>query len=135
MTRRVIRRKPCKPYRQYGTRTRKGRPFIGHRLAYVVLWERVHGPVPEGYVLHHTCEHKWCVEITHLELVTPVEHGRLHFTPEWQSKGHDVNRSKTHCPQGHEYTPENTYVNPLTGYRRCKRCHANREWMRKYGSK
>lgn len=34
------------------------------------------------------------------------------------------NRDKTHCPSGHEYTPENTYINRRkTGVRRvCKEC-------------
>lgn len=30
-------------------------------------------------------------------------------------------RAKTHCPNGHEYTPENTYVF-ADGRRRCRRC-------------
>ncbi|NMF28888.1 hypothetical protein [Cellulosimicrobium aquatile] len=31
-------------------------------------------------------------------------------------------RAKTHCPHGHEYTPENTIVYPSDGRRRCRRC-------------
>lgn len=32
-------------------------------------------------------------------------------------------RNKTHCKQGHEYTPENTYVNPSSpGHRNCRTC-------------
>lgn len=30
-------------------------------------------------------------------------------------------RQKKHCPQGHEYTQENTYTTP-SGYRLCKKC-------------
>ena len=30
--------------------------------------------------------------------------------------------SVTHCPQNHEYTPENTYINPGTGGRVCRIC-------------
>lgn len=29
---------------------------------------------------------------------------------------------KTHCPQGHEYTEENSYFVPSTGFRQCKAC-------------
>lgn len=35
------------------------------------------------------------------------------------SKGY--NRLKTHCPMGHEYSTENTYVTPAGG-RKCKTC-------------
>lgn len=30
--------------------------------------------------------------------------------------------SRTHCPRGHEYTPENTYSRPGTNWRECKQC-------------
>jgi hypothetical protein len=33
-----------------------------------------------------------------------------------------VRRPITRCPQGHEYTPENTYVSPA-GDKRCRKCH------------
>jgi hypothetical protein len=35
--------------------------------------------------------------------------------------GTHQNTRKTHCPRGHEYTPENTYVNPK-GSRECRTC-------------
>lgn len=35
----------------------------------------------------------------------------------------------THCPKGHEYTAENSYVHPTTGYRRCRTCQ--HEWSRR----
>lgn len=34
-----------------------------------------------------------------------------------------ANGAKTSCPEGHEYTPENTYVNP-DGWRICRACKA-----------
>ena len=30
-------------------------------------------------------------------------------------------RAKTHCPHGHEYSAENTYISPH-GYRKCRQC-------------
>lgn len=47
----------------------------------------------------------------------------------------DFNRNKTHCPQKHEYTEENTYINPQ-GRRQCRTCaRANSivQCFRKYG--
>lgn len=39
---------------------------------------------------------------------------------------------RTHCPRGHEYTPENIYRKD-DGLRRCKECKRawNREYMRR----
>jgi hypothetical protein len=41
-------------------------------------------------------------------------------------------RSKyaTHCSRGHEFTPENTYVNPKAGTRRCRICTRERQRTR-----
>jgi hypothetical protein len=36
-----------------------------------------------------------------------------------------LQKSKTHCPHGHAYTPENTYINARTGARHCRACRAN----------
>lgn len=41
----------------------------------------------------------------------------------------DVNRAKTHCPQGHEYTPENTYVS--YNHRACRTCKIARSRKRR----
>jgi hypothetical protein len=35
-------------------------------------------------------------------------------------------RAKTHCPHGHEYTPQNTIVYPSDGRRRCRTCRESR---------
>ena len=42
---------------------------------------------------------------------------------------------KTHCPSGHEFTPENTYLNPK-GYKECKHCRKARvqEWTERQKS-
>lgn len=36
--------------------------------------------------------------------------------------GTHANASKTHCPKGHEYTPENTYIRPDFYARMCRAC-------------
>jgi hypothetical protein len=35
-------------------------------------------------------------------------------------------RERTHCPDNHEYDDENTYINPKTGGRDCKKCRKRR---------
>ena len=33
---------------------------------------------------------------------------------------------RTHCPAGHEYSRQNTYINPKSGNRQCRACGAER---------
>lgn len=47
--------------------------------------------------------------------------------------GHDHNLNKTHCPQNHPYSEENTYVIPSTGGRMCRTCkrdESKRGWLK-----
>jgi hypothetical protein len=105
--------------------------MIGRDRVYRVEWEKVHGPIPPGGVIHHTCGNVWCIEVTHLRLMTQGQHVQGH------GLGGDWGQAqKMHCPQGHPYDDENTYV-----YRRkdgrierhCRECRreARRRWRRK----
>lgn len=42
------------------------------------------------------------------------------------------NSRKTHCPSGHEYTPENTYSGPGRKERQCRTCITVRDKNRKH---
>lgn len=42
-------------------------------------------------------------------------------------------KAKTHCAEGHEYTPENTYIRPGTDHRHCRTCRT--QWTGKYQAK
>lgn len=104
-----------------------------HRAAYELMVR----PIPDGLRIDHlchnadescpggvTCRHRRCVNPAHLDAVTQRENLlRSKLT------GPHRNAAKTHCPRGHEYTPENTYSRTTTkGYRRreCRTCRTDR---------
>jgi len=91
------------------------------RLAHRVAWEELRGPIPAGLIVHHNCGDKLCVNIEHLRCITHAEHNAIHDNA---ASWHERQRSKTHCPQGHEYTAENTMVK--RGKRHCRTCERAR---------
>lgn len=102
-----------------------GAPKNGGRIVYAHRWsyEALVGPIPDGLQLDHLCRNRGCVNPDHLEPVTSREN-TLRGESLWA-----INAQKTHCPQGHEYTPENTYYGGRTGNSRyCREC--NRQMCR-----
>ena len=79
--------------------------------AHIWAWNFCNGPVPDGLELDHLCRKTACVRPDHLEPVTHAENIRRGLR----------GRLVTHCPQGHEYTPENTAI--YVGRRNCRTCH------------
>ncbi|MFF0395160.1 HNH endonuclease signature motif containing protein [Streptomyces sp. NPDC005248] len=101
----------------YGRFKFDGTVHRAHRLAYQALV----GPIPDGLQLDHLCRNRACVNVEHLEPVT----ARANVL---RGTGFAARNSKvTHCPEGHEYTPENTYVQPGTGQRECRTCRYARQ--------
>ena len=44
---------------------------------------------------------------------------------------HNFYSNKTHCPKGHSYNSENTYIRP-NGHRMCRSCHRTRQRNRQF---
>ena len=87
-----------------------------HRVAY----EALIGPIPDGLMIDHLCRNRACVNVDHMEAVT----NQVNIL-----RGETImaaNAAKTHCDNGHEYTPANTYTRPSDGSRNCRQCI--REW-------
>jgi hypothetical protein len=104
---------------------RPGRSTTASRVA----WMLFVGPVPDELEVCHHCDNPPCIFLPHLWLGSPAEN-----TADKVSKGrarggsgaHWVNAKAqaTHCPNGHEYTEENTKIRTRNGKpcRTCIRC-------------
>lgn len=89
------------------------------------VWELEYGAIIDGLVIDHACRNRACCNVNHLRLVTKHQNSTENVVGSfWQ-----LNKAKTHCPQGHEYTVENT---AYTGRRRyCKACKREKQRQRK----
>lgn len=88
------------------------------RFAYELLI----GPIPDGLVPDHVCRVRWCCNPAHAEITTQGENVRRGDAPRLSR---ERALAMTHCAQGHELTPENTYPRP-DGLRRCLTCKRDR---------
>jgi hypothetical protein len=78
---------------------KRGDYLYAHR----VEWEKAHGPIPEGMHIHHRCGTKACINVDHMELLTPSEH------------------HATHGAERRKCNHEDRYVRP-DGRTRCRIC-------------
>ena len=92
-----------------------GRQILAHRYAY----KDQLGSIPTGLQLDHLCRVRACVNPAHLEPVT----GRVNVLRGQTFVAENI--AKTHCPYGHEYSPENTYT--WRRHRSCRACASIRK--------
>ncbi len=85
------------------------------------IYEYYYGQICPDLVLDHLCRNRACVNPVHLEQVTIRKNILRGFGVT------AINFKKTHCPQGHEYDDENTYIFKGNGSRRCKICITARQ--------
>lgn len=105
----------------YGVVTFRHRKlWLVHRLAWKIL-----GPEPlhDGMTLDHLCEYPRCWNVEHLEQVTMAVNQERY----WQG----YRATHPSCPQGHDFTPENTWISPSTGERKCRKCRQARRAARR----
>jgi hypothetical protein len=102
----------------------RGNQRYVHRL----VLEAFVGSAPEGMEACHDNGDRADCRLANLRwdhhsgnMLDKVRHGTHHEA------------SKTHCPQNHPYSAENTYIEPATGKRNCRSCR--RERMSKYPPK
>lgn len=75
-----------------------------------VCWELVYGFIPADMSILHHCDNGLCVNPEHLWLGTQQDNiADCIAKGRYRSGGAEINRGKVNCPQGHEYTNENTY--------------------------
>lgn len=108
----------------YGNGSWGGRNWRVHRLAYAQFV----GQLAAGLTIDHLCRVRACVNPEHLEQVA-------NRTNLLRGEGFvAVQARKTHCPRGHPYDNENTYVAPGRYGRKCRICtkEQNRSWYASY---
>lgn len=83
---------------------------LAHRLSLAIAL----GGLEPGLVVRHSCDTPLCVNPDHLLQGTQADNMR-------DRSSHGANSQKTHCPRGHEYSAENTYLDSR-GWRLCRTC-------------
>lgn len=109
----------------YGQYRFAKKTYKSHREMYTICV----GPIPEGLEIDHLCCNRLCCNPLHLEAVThAVNIRRSRGSGNWAK---EQAKLRTHCPSGHEFTPENTEIrhhpnknnpNSNRNSRRCKGC-------------
>ena len=93
---------------------------------YRFIWEWVNDePMPDGLEPDHTCNNRGCVNPSHVEPVTHAENQRRSYQRGRKRIHVDYvggRKRGTHCPHGHEYTPENAVLSSQNSVQ-CRECN------------
>jgi len=87
--------------------------FKAHRL---IMMQEV-GHLDSWQFVCHRCDNRKCIRLEHLFVGSAGDNAR-----DMTAKGRHHQTQKTHCPQGHKYNADNTYISPK-GERRCRACN------------
>jgi len=102
----------------------------GTTRAHRHVYSECFGPIPDGYVLHHTCGEKLCINPAHLQPLTQADHMREHDNMERaRTTALARKKARTHCDRGHSFA-EHGYVRKPgsrdAGSRQCMACQRDR---------
>ncbi len=132
-----LRKQACAAYRKQrkNSRTRG----IGWKLTFEEWWSvwlksgRWSQRGQTGYVMSRPGD-SGNYEIGNVRIISASENHQEFMNTYWEEvyNGKRVRppyEAKSHCKRGHEYTPENTYINPSDGHRHCRAC-LRKQWNR-----
>lgn len=87
----------------------KAKTYAAHRAA----WTEVHGQIPVGMTVDHTCHNRRCVRVDHLRLLTLADNSQRNRA----GLDYPVGQS---CPAGHD--PAERQLLGNQGYTACRAC-------------